>query len=452
MLMSISHSTMMQMQRNIGAANASTTTCIERLSSGMRINKAADAPADFIEAEKLESKIKGLEKAIENTRTTDNILGVAEGALGEVGGLLQRMRQLSLHAKNTGATSKEQIAADQAELDRAVQSVDRIFGTANYAGEKLLDDTALGRKIASIAGGNLFGKQHYVGERALLDPDEAAAMVDTYSRDGLDVDAGSTLFDANGALLQDYKVVLQNGGADGSDAEYRFSAGTGIDDILAALSAPPTAAAASPADPSAKKEDVPCLSFDARVMDVAQKLDPEQARTYLNNVMTSAARTAAERELVLNQLTDAERKELEAAENLASLNASTLGSVRVAVGTTESGKTKYQTLSLNDLLSGGRASLERDADAADAVLKKAASEIVSARGSIGAARSVTLRSTENTLMKSLENHTKALSFLRDTDMALTSIQFTNSSVLGQFGTRMLATVQEHNQSILNLLA
>jgi flagellin len=127
--------------RNMQNTDRMLQTSIEHLSSGLRVNTAADDPAGLVIANSLLSQAQGLGQAIKNANDGINLVKTAEGALNEVSNLLQEMRTLAVHAANTGVNSAADIAADQAQLNNAVSSIDRIASTTKFNGKALLDGT-----------------------------------------------------------------------------------------------------------------------------------------------------------------------------------------------------------------------------------------------------------------------------------------------------------------------
>lgn len=127
--------------RNMTNTDRALQTSIAHLSSGLRINTAADDPAGLVIATSLQTQGNGLGQAIKNSHDGINLVKTAEGALNEVTNLLQEMRTLAVHAANTGVNSTADIAADQAQLNNAVASIDRIASTTKFNGKALLDGT-----------------------------------------------------------------------------------------------------------------------------------------------------------------------------------------------------------------------------------------------------------------------------------------------------------------------
>ncbi len=127
-------------QRYLNINTFSLSATLRRLSSGFRINVAADGPADLVISEGLRSQIGGIRAAIRNTQEAANLIGIAEGALSEVSKLLVDMRSLALHAANRGVVSYQQVAADQREINRAVASIQRIAEVTRFGGQVIFDD------------------------------------------------------------------------------------------------------------------------------------------------------------------------------------------------------------------------------------------------------------------------------------------------------------------------
>ena len=112
---------------------------IEKLSSGTKINNAADGPASLIASERLRGQIAGLRQAFSNNSSAIAMYQTAEGALSEFSNLLIQMKQLSVHAANEAINDDAMLAADQQEIENLIRTLDRIVGTAKFNGKTLLD-------------------------------------------------------------------------------------------------------------------------------------------------------------------------------------------------------------------------------------------------------------------------------------------------------------------------
>src|SRR5215211_6001281 len=131
----------MNAYRNLSATNDSMSKSLERLSSGFRINRAADDAAGLAISEGLRSQIGGITQAVRNTQDGVSVVQTAEGALTETHSILQRMRDLSVQASNTGGTNTDALNAIQSEVGQLKSELDRIASTTTFNGKKLLDGT-----------------------------------------------------------------------------------------------------------------------------------------------------------------------------------------------------------------------------------------------------------------------------------------------------------------------
>jgi flagellin len=133
---------------------------LERLSSGLKINRASDDAAGLVISEQMRAQISGLKQGIDNSETAISMVQTTEGALDEVNSLLTKARELVLHAANEGANDVNQLTADQTELDNVIQSITRISDVTQFGTKKLLDGnlngaTSLASSISHVKVGNL---------------------------------------------------------------------------------------------------------------------------------------------------------------------------------------------------------------------------------------------------------------------------------------------------------
>ncbi len=125
--------------RNLLGTTEALSQSMQRLSSGYRINKGSDDPAGLVISEQFRAQIAGLNRAIQNSEGSINMIQTAEGALTEINNLLVSMRELAIHAANEGFNDADQLAADQAEIDNAIKTIDRIAANTQFGSKKLLD-------------------------------------------------------------------------------------------------------------------------------------------------------------------------------------------------------------------------------------------------------------------------------------------------------------------------
>jgi flagellin len=125
--------------RNLSVTDGQMGKSLEKLSSGFRINRAADDAAGLSISEGLRSQIGGLKVAVRNAQDGISVVQTAEGALTETHSILQRMRDLSVQASSTGSQDTDARTAAQTEFTQLNAELDRIATTTAFGGQKLLD-------------------------------------------------------------------------------------------------------------------------------------------------------------------------------------------------------------------------------------------------------------------------------------------------------------------------
>ena len=131
-------------QRNMGINSGAAAKSMEKLSSGLRINRAGDDAAGLSISEKMRAQIRGLDQASTNAEDGISMIQTAEGALTETHSILQRMRELAVQSSNDTNVSTDR-AAIQAEMDELVKEVDRIANDTEFNTQKLLDGSFSGK-------------------------------------------------------------------------------------------------------------------------------------------------------------------------------------------------------------------------------------------------------------------------------------------------------------------
>ncbi|MBN2071821.1 MAG: flagellin [Candidatus Krumholzibacteriota bacterium] len=128
--------------RNLGNTESVVAKSLERLSSGLRVNRGADDPAGLVISQNMRAQISGIQQAIENAETATAMIQTAEGAMNEIHNLLNNIRELTIHAANTGANDSVMLSADQDEIDNAISTINRIAAQAQFGTKKLLDGSS----------------------------------------------------------------------------------------------------------------------------------------------------------------------------------------------------------------------------------------------------------------------------------------------------------------------
>ena len=143
-------------QRNLSLSGSQLGTAMQRLSSGLRVNSAKDDAAGLAIAERMNAQSKGLAVAARNANDGISLAQTAEGALGKVGDMLQRMRELAVQASNATNSDTDREAL-QAEVSQLVSEIDRVAKTSSFNGQKLLEGSFAGAvfQVGAGAGDNI---------------------------------------------------------------------------------------------------------------------------------------------------------------------------------------------------------------------------------------------------------------------------------------------------------
>ena len=207
----------MNANRMLGVTSSSLSKSTEKLSSGYRINRAADDAAGLSISEKMRSQIRGLNKASSNAQDGISLIQTAEGALNESHSILQRMRELSVQASN-GTETDDDREAVQKEIEQLQDELTRISSTTEFNTMKLLDGS-LGSKSASSQGAVLTGSNVATFSATGLDSaatlkGDMSNMVDTKVKDTFEIDGQKFTIDWSKGKAKDfaskYSVDLQN--------------------------------------------------------------------------------------------------------------------------------------------------------------------------------------------------------------------------------------------------
>lgn len=147
----------MNAYRNLAANYSKMALAMERLSSGLRINRAADDPAGLAISEKMRAQIRGLEMAQKNAQDGISLLQTAEGALHETHAILHRIRELAIQAANDTNTTEGDRQAIQMEVNELLDELDAISGRTEFNTQTLLDGSFQNKKfhIGANAGQNI---------------------------------------------------------------------------------------------------------------------------------------------------------------------------------------------------------------------------------------------------------------------------------------------------------
>jgi flagellin len=190
--------------RNLAANQLSVSKNLERLSSGLRINRAADDAAGLAISEKMRSQIRGLEMAERNALDAISLIQTAEGALNEVHSILQRMRELAVQAANDTLEASDR-AAIQAEIDQLTKEIDRIADTTQFNQKILFSGKAEGRPFATTNKPNVIQYDTSVPGSNTW---KGVVYADPSFQGGFDLEIPSTIAELSVAELEGVKIKI----------------------------------------------------------------------------------------------------------------------------------------------------------------------------------------------------------------------------------------------------
>ncbi|MFW5896485.1 MAG: flagellin [Bacillota bacterium] len=469
--------------RNLNTTNRAMSRSLERLSSGYRINRAADDAAGLAISEKMRSQISGLNQAVRNAQDGISLIQTAEGALNESHSILQAMRELANQSANDTYTAEDR-AAIQQDIDQLVTEITRIGETTEFNSEKLLDGSYTGRlhigansdqnmdiaigdmrasalSIEGAGGGMALGTQSTQGGdggTALEDADEVAITESQTSYDVEKLDEAVTIdSDDMDASSDDVTAsyVLKNGDGDivavsedGGEWFIAASAESSVGDLSFEGASDELAEAKASFGDDIK---VQSGSVDAWVESNRIQLESDDAMAVFQDeehALASGEYTVVDSSyhgVSDSGLIDSSG-ELVAVSDGSGVYSDIAGNTLFDVG---SDLTAGETYAVSG--AGGLDVSSRDAanDALE-VLDVAIEQVSSQRSMLGALQN-RLEHTITNLEVASENLTAAESRIRDVDMAAEMTEFTKNQILTQAGTAMLAQANMSPQAVLQLL-
>lgn len=218
-------------QQRLNRSGADLQLRLERLSTGLRINRGKDDPAGLIISERIATDIKGVEQAIKNGERASAVISTTEASLTEITDLLNSIKSLVVEAANTGALSDEERKANQLQINSAIQSITRISNTATFGGLKLLDGSldylTSGITNSTIKKAEIFGAS-FIGTSSI----DVGVDVITSAQKGALYLNGDNVVGADGTILS--TITLRIKGADGVQ-QIQFQSGTTFASVVSAI-------------------------------------------------------------------------------------------------------------------------------------------------------------------------------------------------------------------------
>ena len=154
----------LQALTNLNNVGSQLSASINRLSTGLKINSAADDPAGFVIAQGFQAQLSGITQALSNNQDAINYTKTAEGALGEVNSLLNDARTLAVASANTATLDSNAIQANQQQLNSIIASIDRIAANTTFGTKHVLDGSA--GVQATNSNGTNFSSLQFTGQFA----------------------------------------------------------------------------------------------------------------------------------------------------------------------------------------------------------------------------------------------------------------------------------------------
>lgn len=213
--------------RNLNKANNSLDSALQRLSTGSQINSGADNPSGLIAGEKLRLQVTTIEQSIKNSNRASNVIATADGALGEIGGLLNQVRGLVQEGLNSGALSDTEIEANQLQIDAALSAINRISANTTFGGDKLIDGSK--GYNTQISAANAAKLNDFQVNELFFGSSSSVAVNAT-----IDTAAERGTLTQSGAVIQD--LTLEVGGKDGNQVLF-FDQGASLDNVASAINA-----------------------------------------------------------------------------------------------------------------------------------------------------------------------------------------------------------------------
>ena len=374
--------------RNMGVNNTNAGKSMEKLSSGLRINRAGDDAAGLAISEKMRGQIRGLEQSSRNAADGISMIQTAEGALNETTNILQRMRELAVQASNDTNTSSDREEI-QKEIDALTEEVDRIANNTEFNTQKLLN-----------------GNKSGVGGEVVNDAVVAKEAKFEFNLDNL----------ATGQKLN----------IDGSEVEIKAAEAAGGTALETAI--------------KAKIGNDYEVDVNNKKVVITQKnaSDKENIRVTLNG---SAVKVKVEEKGV-----SAKAEEVSEGKAHVQVGANAKQSMSIEIG-----DMRAEALGIKDD-AGNSLSVKSAEDANKAIeaFDAALNAVSSQRANLGAVQN-RLEYTISNLDNTAENLTSAESTLRDVDMASEMMEYSKNNILNQAAQAMISQANQQPQNVLQLL-
>ena len=468
--------TAMNSNRMLGLTTASQAKSTEKLSSGYKINRAADDAAGLSISEKMRKQIRGLTQASLNAQDGISAVQTAEGALTEVHDMLQRMNELAVKASN-GTNSEDDRSYIQNEIDQLVTEIDRVSTTTKFNETYLLQGNARGTvsatpadqtvvskladvKLNAAAGSELVAGDVVLGKvTAEVENNQGGALIGNLS--------GSVLNALNDAKAGKITITQQQNAGKNVD-QYQVKGGADGTTVVATLTqAQLKKMGVNITDGGAGAAGAMVIQLkwnqtEQKDLQAGLSIDAAADKVTADKLKASGLKVGDEVKVTIKAEQDATTgntvTKLKAYDNAYVPDAL---NVSLHVGADSSNDNKIE-MSIESMSSKSLGLVDEDgkllvdgkdstnADKAIDTIAQAIQKVSTQRSALGAVQN-RLEHTVNNLDNVVENTTSAESQIRDTDMATEMVKYSNNNILSQAGQAMLAQANQSNQGVLSLL-
>ncbi len=474
-------------QRVLGNQNKGLATNLQRLSTGLRINRGADDPAGLIASENLRAEKSAINSAITNSQRAEQVMNVAEGGLQEVSNMLVELQGLVGATANEAGVSQEERDANQLQIDSILQTIDRIANATSFQGTKLLN----GNFDYTVSGQSANLTDVTVNAAKLSDDGSARSVTVTVLQSA----QTGAVFLSTGATFGNGgsgEVTFEITGTKGVQ-QFTFASGTSQTNILAAINSFKDALGVSAVQASAADRiSINSTGYGTDSFVRVKELSNEGATDFIfsaasgGSAVSDLKDTGRNATVLINgtsATTDglAARVSSDGFDVSIKLDGTSLlnntgqsttfyitsgganfnlapsvnlaGKVSLGIETVTTGNLGNGTSGfLSDLKSGGTANVQNgDLSQAQEVISAAIKQVSTLRGRLGAFQKNVVGSTISSLSVALENTTAAESAIRDTDFAAETANMTRSQILSQAATQSLALANSAPQQVLSLI-
>ena len=469
--------TAMNSNRMLGLTTASQAKSTEKLSSGYKINRAADDAAGLSISEKMRKQIRGLTQASVNAQDGISAVQTAEGALTEVHDMLQRMNELAVKSAN-GTNSEDDRSYIQNEIDQLVTEIDRVSTTTKFNETYLLQGNARGTVSATATDQKVESKLTKVELNAAAGSELVAgdvvlgkvtAEVENNAGGALIGDlSGSVLNALNDAKAGKITITQKQDGANKNLDQYEVKGGADGTTTVATLTQAQlkkmgvNITDGGAGQPGSMSIQLKWNQTEQKDLQAGLSIKAEDADVTAEKLKASGLKVGDEVKVTIKAEQDATTgntvTKLKAYDNAYVPDAL---NVSLHVGADSSNDNKIE-MSIESMSSKSLGLVNEDgkllvdgkdstnADKAIDTIAQAIQKVSTQRSALGAVQN-RLEHTVNNLDNVVENTTSAESQIRDTDMATEMVKYSNNNILSQAGQAMLAQANQSNQGVLSLL-